>query len=77
MSEVQCEGNVGYSDVCLRYRLREILGTVMSLRYRVRKCYVQGCVFEVQDEGNIGYSDVSEVEGEGNVVYSDVCRGTG
>ena len=33
-----------YSDVCLRYRVREML--------------VQGCVSKVQGEGNIGYSDL-------------------
>ena len=30
VSEVQGEGNV-YSDVCLRYRVREMLCTVMSV----------------------------------------------
>jgi len=29
VSEVKGEGNVVYSDVCLRYRLREMLCTVM------------------------------------------------
>jgi len=42
--EVQCEVNLVYSDVCLRYNVREML--------------VQGCVSVVQSEGNIGYSDV-------------------
>ena len=64
MFEVQVEGNVEYSDVCLRYRVREMLCTVMCV-----------CVCEVQGEGNVVYSDlcVCEVQGEGNVVYSDVC----
>jgi len=44
VSEVQSEGNVVYSDVCLRYRVREML--------------VQGCVSVVQSEGNIVYSVV-------------------
>jgi len=35
--EVQSEGNVVYSDVCLRYRVREKLCTVMCVRYRVRE----------------------------------------
>jgi len=30
-SEVQCEGNVVYSDVCLRNRVRELLCTVMCV----------------------------------------------
>jgi len=29
--EVQGEGNVVYSDVCLRYRVREMLCTVMCV----------------------------------------------
>ena len=45
MSEVQGEGNVVYSHVCLRYRVREMVCTVM-------------CVCEVQSEGNVVYSDV-------------------
>jgi len=40
--EVQVEGNVVYSDVCVRYRVREMLCTV--------------CVSEVQGEGNVVYS---------------------
>ena len=31
VSEVQCEGNVGYSDVCLWYRLRDMMCTVMCV----------------------------------------------
>jgi len=31
VSEVQGEGNVVYSDVCLRYRAREMLCTVMCV----------------------------------------------
>ena len=31
MSEVQGAGNVVYIDVCLRYRVREILCTVMCV----------------------------------------------
>ena len=38
MSEVQGEGNVVYSDVCLRHSVREMLCTEM-------------CVYEVQGEG--------------------------
>jgi len=34
VSEVQSEGNVVYSDVCMRYRVREMLCRVMCLRYR-------------------------------------------
>ena len=37
MSEVQSEGNVVYSDVCMRYRVREMLCRVMCLRYRARE----------------------------------------
>ena len=39
MSEVQGEGNVTvYSDVCLRFRVIEILlYTVICLRYRMRE----------------------------------------
>ena len=44
MSEVQGEGNVVYSDVCLWYRVREMLCTVMCA--------------EVKDEGNVVCSDV-------------------
>ena len=43
MCEVQGEGNVVYSDVCVRYRVREMFCTV--------------CVCEVQGEGNVVYSD--------------------
>ena len=38
-------GNVAYSDVCVRYRVREMLCNVM-------------CVCEVHGEGNVVYSDV-------------------
>ena len=31
MTVVQGEGNVVYSDVCLRYRMREMLCTVMCV----------------------------------------------
>jgi len=31
VSEVQGEGNIGYSDVCVRYRVREIVCTVMCV----------------------------------------------
>ena len=44
MSVGQGEGKVVYSDVCLRYRVREKFCTVMWS--------------EVQCEGNIVYSDV-------------------
>ena len=44
MSEVQGEGNVVYSDVCLWYRVREMLCMVI-------------CVC-VQGEENVVYSDV-------------------
>ena len=44
MSKVQGEGNVVISDVCVRYRVRELL--------------LQRCVSEVQHEGNVVYSDV-------------------
>ena len=37
MCEVQGEGDVVYSDVCVRYRVREMLCTVMCVKYRVRK----------------------------------------
>ena len=37
MSQEQGEGNVVYSDVCVRYRVREMLCTVMCVRYRVRE----------------------------------------
>jgi len=64
VSEVQGEGNVTvYSDVCLRYREREmLLCTVMCVwGTGWGKCYcVQWCVSEVQSEGNV-------------TVYSDVC----
>jgi len=60
VSEVQGEGNVVYSDVCLRYRVRKMLCTVMCVwGTGWGKCCVQWCV--------------SEVQGEGNVVYSNVC----
>ena len=45
MSEEHGEGIVVYSDVCVRYRVREML------------CRVK-CVCEVQGEGNVLYSDV-------------------
>ena len=45
MSDVQGEGNFVYRDVCVRYRVMEMLCTVM-------------CVCEVQGEGNVVYSDV-------------------
>jgi len=35
VSELECEGIVVYSDVCLRYRVREILCGDVCLRYRV------------------------------------------
>jgi hypothetical protein len=35
--EVQGEGNVVHSDVCVRYRVRGMLSTVMCVRYRVRE----------------------------------------
>jgi len=64
MSEVQVGGNVTvYSDVCLRYRVREmLLCTVMCVcGTEWWKCYcVQLCVSEVQGEGNV-------------IVFSDVC----
>ena len=64
MSEEQGEGNVTvYSDVCLRYRLREIL-----------LCTVM--VPEVQSERNIiVYNDVrlSYRVRENNIEDSDVC----
>ena len=44
MCEVQGEGTVVSSDVCLRYRVWEMLCTVM--------------LCEVQGEGNFVYSDV-------------------
>ena len=45
MSEVQGEGNVVYSDACLRYRVREILCGDVCLRYRVRELlYTVMCV---------------------------------
>ena len=37
MSEVKGEGIVVYSDVSLRYRVREILCGDVSLRYSVRE----------------------------------------
>ena len=45
MSEVQGEGMVVYSDVCMRYRVWEMFFTVM-------------CVCKLLGEGNIVYSDV-------------------
>jgi hypothetical protein len=42
--EVQVEGNVVYSDMCVRYSVSEMLCT--------------GCVYEVQGEGNVVYSDM-------------------
>ena len=77
--EVQGEGNVTvYSDVCLRYSVREmLLCTVMCIWGTEwgKCCCVQLCVSEVQGEGNVTlYSDVSEVHNERNVtVYTDVC----
>ena len=35
MSELKGEGFVLYSDVCLRYRVREILCGDLCLRYRI------------------------------------------
>ena len=55
MSEVQGEGIVMKSDVCLRYRVREMLCTVV-------------CVCEIQIEGNIVWGCMSEVQGEGIVM---------
>jgi len=37
VSEIQGEGNVVYIDVCLKYRVREMLCTVMCMGYRVRE----------------------------------------
>ena len=61
MSVVPGEGNVVYSDVCVRYRVREMLCTVL-------------CVCEVQGEGNVVYSDMSlRYRVRKMLVYSDVC----
>jgi len=35
VSELKCEGIVVYRDVCLRYRVREMLCGDLCLRYRV------------------------------------------
>jgi len=37
VSEVKGEGIVVYSDVCLRYRVREMLCGDVCLKYRVRE----------------------------------------
>jgi len=79
VSEVQSEGNVtAYSDVCLRYRVREMLLRTVNCVCGTEfgKCYcVQCCVSEVQGEGNVTvYSVVTEVQSEGYfTVYCDVC----
>ena len=64
MSEVQSEGNVTvYRDVCLRYRVREMLlrtvNCVCGTEFGICYC-VQWFVSEVQFEGNV-------------TVYSFVC----
>jgi len=62
VSEVQGEGNVVYSNVCLRYSLREMLCTVMCVSSTGWGKYCVQCC-------------VSEVQGGGNIVCSDVCLG--
>jgi len=44
VSKIKGEGIVVFSDVCLRYRVREM--------------FVWGCESEVQGEGIVVYSDV-------------------
>ena len=40
MSEVQDEGNVAYSDMCLRYKVRDMFYTVMWSGVQVEGYYV-------------------------------------
>ena len=74
MSEIKGEGIVVYSDVCLRYRVREILCGDLCLRYRVREllCTVM-CVRDKGKRNCCVHYCVSQVKGEGIVVYNDVC----
>jgi len=62
--EVHGEGNVVYSDVCGRYRVKEMLCTVS--------------VFEAHGEGNVVYSDLWLLYRVKEILCSVMCvYGTG